>query len=49
VAAASVLQPRESVGVQAIGRLYDEATLLRLGAQLEVARPWAARRPGVSA
>lgn len=37
------------VGVQAIGRLHDEATLLRLGAQLEAARPWAARRPGVSA
>jgi amidase len=37
------------VGAQAIGRLHEEATLLRLGAQLETARPWAARRPGVSA
>jgi amidase len=37
------------VGVQAIGRLEDEATLLRLSAQLEAARPWAGRRPGVSA
>jgi amidase len=36
------------VGVQAIGRLYDEATLYRLSAQLETARPWADRRPPVS-
>jgi len=36
------------VGIQAIGRLYDEATLYRLSAQLEAARPWAQRRPPVS-
>jgi amidase len=37
------------VGVQAIGWLDDEAKLLRLSAQLKAARPWAERRPGVSA
>lgn len=33
------------IGIQIMGRYADEATLFRLGAQLEAARPWAARRP----
>ncbi len=31
--------------IQLVGRPFDEATLLSLGAQLESARPWAQRRP----
>ena len=33
------------LSVQLVGRPRDEATLLSLAAQIEAARPWAARRP----
>jgi amidase len=36
------------ISVQLVGRPFDEATLLSLGAQIERARPWAHRRPPVS-
>jgi amidase len=37
------------IGLHVLGRFGDEATLLRLAAQLEAARPWADRRPPVHA
>ena len=37
------------IGTHFIGRFGDEATLFRLAAQLEQARPWADKRPPVSA
>jgi amidase len=37
------------VGVMLTGAPFDEATLLRLSAQLEQARPWARRSPATSA
>jgi amidase len=37
------------VGTQFAARFGDEATLFRLAAQLEEARPWAGKRPPVSA
>jgi amidase len=37
------------IGVQLQARFGDEATLLRVAAQLEAARPWADRRPPVHA
>jgi amidase len=34
--------------IQLVGKPFDEATLLSLGAQIEQARPWVQRRPPVS-
>ena len=36
------------IGAHFVGRFGDEATLFRLAAQLEAARPWANRRPPIS-
>jgi amidase len=35
------------IGVQLAARFGDEATLFRVGAQLEAARPWASRKPPI--
>jgi amidase len=37
------------VGVQLVGGPWQEATVIRLSAQLEEASPWAARRPSLAA
>jgi amidase len=37
------------IGTMFTGRFGDEATLFRLAAQLEAARPWRDRRPAVDA
>jgi amidase len=36
------------IGSHFVGRFGDEATLFRLAAQLEAARPWSAKRPDLS-
>jgi len=38
----------QAVAVQLVARFGDEATLFRLGAQLEAARPWFARKPALA-
>tara|TARA_R110001592_G_scaffold130607_1_gene343864 strand:- start:259 stop:585 length:327 start_codon:yes stop_codon:yes gene_type:complete len=35
------------LGMQFAAKLNDEATLIRLAAQLESAHPWRARKPGI--
>ena len=35
------------LAVQLVGRYGDESTLIRLGSQLEAARPWFSRKPGL--
>ncbi|MDE3878718.1 amidase [Sinorhizobium meliloti] len=37
------------IGLQLVGRLGDEATLVRVARDLEIARPWSRLRPGVRA
>jgi Asp-tRNA(Asn)/Glu-tRNA(Gln) amidotransferase A subunit family amidase len=33
------------IGVQIVGRVFDEATLIRLAAEIEQVSPWADRTP----
>jgi Asp-tRNA(Asn)/Glu-tRNA(Gln) amidotransferase A subunit family amidase len=35
------------IGLQIVGRRFDDLTALRVGAALEAVRPWAEKRPGV--
>jgi amidase len=35
------------IGVQLVGRLHEESTLLSLAGQLEQAKPWLGRKPGL--
>ncbi len=42
-------EERLPVGTMLTGAPFDEATLIRLGAQLEAARPWAGRAPAAPA
>jgi aspartyl-tRNA(Asn)/glutamyl-tRNA(Gln) amidotransferase subunit A len=35
------------VGLQIVGRRFDDATVLRASAAFERARPWAAHRPAI--
>ena len=37
------------IGIQLVGRAYDEATLVQVASQMETAHPWADRRPAVFA
>jgi amidase len=37
------------IGVQMVGRYGDETTVLQVAAQIEQARPWIGRRPGICA
>jgi Asp-tRNA(Asn)/Glu-tRNA(Gln) amidotransferase A subunit family amidase len=35
------------IGLEIVGRAFDEATVLRIGAAYERAMPWRARRPSL--
>jgi len=35
------------IGLQIVGRRFDDATVLRASAAFERARPWAQHRPGL--
>ena len=36
------------IGLQIVGRRFDDVTVLRASAAFETARPWMARRPAFS-